>query len=98
MIIIKLFILVVLLAPVLFVIGTVASSAEALVPFSPGAYQDGLCNIAQAGKDLRDATKELATKEISLCLQFIQDLQIHHNIFAEVESLQRIKAQAGTSI
>lgn len=98
MIIIKLFLLAVLLVPVLFVIGTVASSAEVLVPFSLGAYQDGLCNIAQAGGGLRDATKGLATKEISLCLQFIQDLQLHHNIFAEVESLQRIKAQAGTSI
>lgn len=98
MIVIKLFLLVVLLVPVLFVIGTVASSAEALVPFSPGVYQEGLCNIAQAGKDLRDATKELATKEISFCVQFIQNLQIHPAIFEEAERLQRIKAQAEASI
>lgn len=98
MIVIKLFLLAVLLVPVLFVIGTVISSADALVPLTAGAYQDGLCNIVQAGEGLRAVTKELATKEISFCVQFIQNLQIHPAIFEEAERLQRIKAQAEASI
>lgn len=92
MIVIKLLLLVILLVPVLFVMGTIASSADILGPFPVGAYQDAFYNIAQAGKGLRAATEGLATKEIKLLEQIVQDLQGPHDIFQETESMHRIKS------
>lgn len=98
MIVIKLFLLVVLLVPVLFVMGTVASSADILGPFPVGACQDAFYNIAQTGKRLRAATEGFTTKEIRLVAQIVQDLQGTHDIFQETERAHRIKSLVEKSI
>lgn len=98
MAIIRVFFLLVLLVPVLFVIGTVVTSAEILAPFPVRACQDGLNNIVQAGKTLRAQTEELATSEIHLLLRIIKDLQGDNSVFEKAEWQQRIKKLTEKSI
>lgn len=99
MLVIKLLILAVLLVPVLFVIGTVASSAEIIGPLPAGACQEGLHNIARAGEGLRALTEDLATREISILVGIVQGLgQGHRDIFEEIERVRFSKRLAETSI
>lgn len=99
MLVIKLLILAVLLVPVLFVIGTVASSADIIGPLPAGVCQEGLHNIARAGEGLKAATEELAAREIRILVEIVQGLGGgHQDIYEEAKRAYLSRKLAETSI
>jgi len=69
--IVKLIIIILLLMPFLFTIGTIASSAETIGPVSVGNYNIQTKNIAIFGKGLKSATEGIVMLEIDTARNII---------------------------
>jgi hypothetical protein len=66
MIAIKFTLILLLVMPFLFVMGTVASSAETIGPVSVGNYDINVQDIAFFGKNLKQATEGVVMMEIDI--------------------------------
>lgn len=99
MLAIKLLIFAVLLVPVLFVIGTMASSADMIGPLPAGVYHEELHNIARIGEGLTAATGDLAAKEIRILVGIVKGLGGgHQEIFEKAKRVHLSKKLADASI
>jgi hypothetical protein len=71
MIAIKLTLILLLIMPFLFVMGTIASSAETIGPFLVGNYNINVRDIAVFGKNLKRATEDIVMMEIDIVKNII---------------------------
>jgi len=97
MIIVKVLLLLMLLVPVIFVLGTVASSADVLDPYNAGTSYSTPAKIARLGECLRGATEGLAIKEIWLLRRLTVDMDAAERSH-RVEDYGRIKRIAARHI
>jgi hypothetical protein len=76
--VIKLFIILVIFMPTLFVMGTIAQTTETLGPLSVGGYSVRFDNIAEIGGIVKDATEDFTRREIAFLHELFQDLSMQY--------------------
>ncbi|MFC1806967.1 hypothetical protein ACFL0T_01175 [Candidatus Omnitrophota bacterium] len=93
----KILILTALLIPAIFVMGTIASSAQTLSPFSVGSYDLPIDKISSAGEVMVSATREITISEAKLIRDIIKGYT-SDDMFYLKETMHRIKIMAEKSV
>ena len=92
----KLILIAVLIMPFLFVMGTIASSAEIIGFHSVGNYSIQTGNIAAFGKGLKEATEGIVMMEIDIARNIIHSIKQAKPIGAD-RGLHNVKRSAAIS-